>query len=293
MQFFLTLHNTPVILKQGEKDRDGYCGSTAAGTGLEQFVATTSQESIAFLSTEVKGEPSWNFGASVHQTVPEDINSLLETSGRVTDKALDVDVVNYGLEGTNPTFEVKVEQSRPPTDDGECLMDCLGSAPSMIPEQVPNNNPDHMHCANEDAHLVTMNNGECLTDCHGSVPSGIPEQVPNNSPDHMHCAKENADLVTTNNGECLMDCHGSAPSEIPGQVPNSPDLMQCAEDVDLVTTCSTNLLGSSAQDIDAGEEGINCCKGSQSFPDTDLVTNELHDSKRRKLISNDVRPPDN
>lgn len=228
-------------MKQGEKDTDGYCGSTAAGTGLEQFVATTSRESNAFLSTEVKGKPSWNLGESVHQTVSEDINSLLETSGCVADKALDVEV-NHCLEGTNTIFEVNIEQSRPPTDNGECLMDCLGSAPSRIFEQVPNNNSDHMNCDDKDADLVTTDNGECLR--HGSAPNGIPEQVPNNNPDRMHCANE----VT-----------------------------------DLVTTCSTNVLGSAAQNSDAGEEGINCCEGSQLFPDTD-VTNELHDAKRRKLI---------
>ncbi|KAL8131059.1 hypothetical protein AgCh_007115 [Apium graveolens] len=399
--------NNAMMQVEGEKDMDGYCGSTAAGTGLEQFVATASQESNAFLSTEVEGEPSWNLGASVHQIVPGDINSLIETSVRVTDKALDAEVVNHGLVRTNPTFEVNIEQYRPSTDDGECVMYCLGSAPRRILEQIPNNNPVHLHCASEDADLVTTNNGECLMDCHGSSSSGIPEQVPNNNPDRMHCAKENADLVAKNNGEFLMDFHGSAPSGMPEQVPNNPDRMHCTkedrdlvttnngeclmdfhgsaaggtpeqvpnnnpdrmhctredmdlvtmnngeysmdfhgsapngipeqvpnnnpdlvtnedrdlvtmnngeclvdlhdavpsgipeqvpnnnpdlthctkEDRDLVTTCSANSLGSSAQNFDAGEEGINCCKGSQSFADTDLVTNELHDAKRRKLIS--------
>ncbi|KAK1405583.1 Sentrin-specific protease 7 [Heracleum sosnowskyi] len=278
--------NNGVLQMEGEKDKDGYCGSTAAGSGLEQFVATTSQESGLFLSTEFRGEPSWNLGASVHHIVPEDMNLLLETSVCVTDKALDVEVVNHGLEGTNPIFEVNREQSGSPKGNRECLMDCLGSAPSKMPQQVPNNNPDHMNCANEDADLVTMDNGECLMDCLISAPSMIPEQAPNN-PDHMHCANEDAGLVTTDNGECLVDCLGSFPSRIPEQGPNNnPDHMQCAnEDADLVTTCPTNLLGSSAQDFDAGEEGIKCCKGSQSFSDTDTVTNELHDAKRRKLIN--------
>lgn len=195
-----------VIFKQVEKEMDGCCGSTAASeTGLERFVAITSRESSPYLATEFR-EPSWNLGTSVHQIVPENISLLQETSVCVTDKAsLDVEVVNHGLEGTNPNFEVNVDQSRPPTDNGGCLINGLGSAPSKILIQVSNNNPDGMHCGSEDE--------------------------------------------------------------------------------DLVTVSSENLPGSSTQGFDAGEERIETCISLQSFSDAGLVTHELHEAKRRKLIS--------
>ncbi|WOG98906.1 hypothetical protein DCAR_0418252 [Daucus carota subsp. sativus] len=285
---------------EGEKEADGFCGSTAAAeTGLERFVATTYQESNPFSSTEFKGEPSWNLRASVHQIVPDEVKSSLEKSVCVTDEALDVEMVNHDLEGTNLNFEVNVDQSRPPEDDEECVMVPVTSVPSRILENFYNS-PDHIHYhESEDVNLVTT----------------FPESMLGSSAPDFDAGEEgimtrsqsftDAELVT-NALQGVVD-HGlegtnpnfevnvvqSRPTEdkdlclrsTPGRIPD-------IEGAELVINCPQNLLGSSAQDSDAGED-VEMCKGSQSFPDTDFATNKLHEAKRRKLISLEGRLPEN